>query len=121
VLSDTLIHNFSTVGRYLADNVDGESIAYGYGRIKKRKEKRKLMIVLSDGSPCGGHSRGDIQQYTQDVIRSIESSPIELLGVGIMYDAVKHYYKRWATIDSASDIQSGLLSIISNNIIREGV
>jgi Mg-chelatase subunit ChlD len=121
VLCDTLIHNFSTVGRYLADNVDGESIAYGYGRIKKRKEKRKLMIVLSDGSPCGGHSRGDIQQYTQDVIRSIESSPIELLGVGIMYDAVKHYYKRWATIDSASDIQSGLLSIISNNIIREGV
>ena len=121
VLSSTLINDFSAVGRYLADNVDGESIAYGYGRIKQRKEKRKLMIVLSDGSPCGGYSRGDIQMYTQDVIRSIESSPVELLGVGIMYDAVKHYYKRWATIDSATDIQASLLSIISNNIIREGV
>lgn len=121
VLNATLINDFSAVGSYLADNVDGESIAYGYGRIKQRKEKRKLMIVLSDGSPCGGYSRGNIQMYTQDVIRSIESSPVELLGVGIMYDAVKKYYKRWATIDSATDIQASLLSIISNNIIREGV
>jgi hypothetical protein len=121
VLNATLINDFSAVGGYLSDNVDGESIAYGYGRIKQRKEKRKLMIVLSDGSPCGGYSRGDIQQYTQDVIRSIEASPVELLGVGIMYDAVKNYYKRWAKIDSATAIQASLLSIISNNIIREGV
>jgi hypothetical protein len=109
---------FSSLNSHLTDNVDGESLMYGYNRIRSRKEKRKLMVVLSDGTPCGGHRKGNIDQYTEDVIKNIEQTPVSIVGVGVMYDAVKHYYRKWAYIEDAHEIESALLSLISNHIIR---
>jgi cobaltochelatase CobT len=117
-VSDTsLAESFSTVSGHLCDNVDGESLVYGYSRIIKRKEKRKLMIVLSDGAPCGGHDRGDISAYTRSVIRNIEKTPVELLGIGLMHDTSK-WYKNSAVIKNASSTSTALLSIITNKIIK---
>jgi len=101
----------------LEDNVDGESLVYGYTRIAKRKEKRKMMIVLSDGAPCGGYDRGNLDKYTRDVIRSIEQSPVELIGIGLVHDTRK-WYKNNAVISRASETSSTLLSVITNNILR---
>jgi cobalamin biosynthesis protein CobT len=116
---ERMVDAFSVVGsEYLADNVDGESLVYGFERIRPRKEKRKLMVVLSDGSPCGGYDKGSVDKHTRSVIREIESSPVELIGVGLTYDGVKSYYKKWSVIHSASEIEQSLLSLISNNIIR---
>jgi hypothetical protein len=116
--SDKMASNFSSLDSVLADNVDGESLAYGFNRIKQRKEKRKLMIVLSDGSPCGGHTKGSTKKHTFAVIEAVQNSPVELIGVGLMYDGVKHFYKKWAKIEDARSIEASLLSLISNNIIR---
>lgn len=112
-----LANSFSTVEQYLRDNVDGESLVYGYTRIVKRKEKRKLMIVLSDGSPCGGHDRGNLTKYTKDVIKQIQRSPIELLGIGLVHDT-STWYKSSAIIKDASETSSALLSIITNKILK---
>ena len=35
----------------LKENIDGEAISWAYNRIKKRKEERKIMMVISDGAP----------------------------------------------------------------------
>jgi len=121
VSADNLTKSFSTAGNLLMDNVDGESLMYGYNNIIKRREKRKLMIVLSDGSPCGGYEKGNIINYTREVIKNIEASPVEIVGIGVLYNAVRGYYKKWAYIDEAKNIQSTLLNVISNHIIAEGV
>jgi len=113
-----IAHSMSSVAYSLLDNVDGESLVYGYTRIAKRKEKRKMIIVLSDGYPCGGHYRGDIDQYTKDVINSIEKTNVELLGIGLCHSGVADYYKRNTNIERASDIERALLNIISNNILK---
>lgn len=118
VTNDSLASSFSAMTDMLLDNVDGESIMYGFNRIRQRKERRKLMIVLSDGSPCGGHRKGRVGEYTKQVIKGVERSPVEIVGVGLMYDGVKNYYKRWATIDDARNIEQALLSLISKHIIR---
>lgn len=119
ITRERMVDAFSVVGsNYLADNVDGESLVYGFERIRPRKEKRKLMIVLSDGSPCGGYHKGDVDHHTRQVIQAIETSPVELIGVGLTYDGVKRYYKKWSVIHSANAIEESLLSLISNNIIR---
>lgn len=118
VTSHALASSFSAMNDMLLDNVDGESLMYGFNRIRQRKERRKLMIVLSDGSPCGGHRKGAITHYTKRVIKGIEGSPVEIVGVGLQYDGVKNYYKRWAKIDDARNIEHALLSLISNHIIR---
>lgn len=116
--SQSVSRSFSAMSEWLLDNVDGESLVYSFNRIRQRKEKRKLMIVLSDGSPCGGHGKGMIDRYTKDVIKGIERSPVEIVGVGIKYDGVNKYYKRWSVIERASSIEESLLSLISQHIIR---
>ena len=35
----------------LKENIDGEAISWAYNRIKKRKEERKILMVISDGAP----------------------------------------------------------------------
>ena len=35
----------------LKENIDGEAISWAYSRIKKRKEERKILMVISDGAP----------------------------------------------------------------------
>ncbi len=119
--SHIIAKDFGVVSEYLQNNVDGESLAFAYNRISKRKEKRKLMIVLSDGSPAGGYTKGNISRYTKDVIQAIEKSNVEIIGVGIAYDAVKTYYKDYDTIEHAKDIESSLLRILNNKLFSKGV
>ena len=35
----------------LKENIDGEAILWAYNRLKKRKEERKIIMVISDGAP----------------------------------------------------------------------
>ena len=35
----------------LKENIDGEAIMWAYSRLKKRKEERKILMVISDGAP----------------------------------------------------------------------
>lgn len=101
----------------LLDNADGESILYAHNRLLQRREKRRILIVLSDGEPCGGRDNGCIEQYTADVIAAIETrSPIELLGVGLLHDGVEEWYKKSVTIPSASAIESSLINIVERRV-----
>lgn len=117
--TDVLVNHFDLIGgNYLCDNVDGESLAWCYHRIKQRTEKRRIMLVLSDGCPCGGRNKGEIDEYTRKVINEIQTTPIELYGIGIMYDMVKEYYKHWAVIEDSKHIEESLISIVDNYIFK---
>ena len=35
----------------LKENIDGEAITWAFNRLKKRKEERKILMVISDGAP----------------------------------------------------------------------
>ena len=35
----------------LKENIDGEAITWAFNRIKKRREERKILMVISDGAP----------------------------------------------------------------------
>ena len=35
----------------LKENIDGEAITWAFDRLKKRKEERKILMVISDGAP----------------------------------------------------------------------
>ena len=35
----------------LKENIDGEAISWAFSRLKKRKEERKILMVISDGAP----------------------------------------------------------------------
>lgn len=102
--------------RMMASNADGEAIMYAFERLRQRKEKKKLLIVLSDGQPAAYHPRhveADIVRYTQDVIKKIEQVPgVLIVGVGIQTKSVVSLYKHSRVIADSAELENSLLSLI---------
>lgn len=115
--SNTLLDRMADAAyRQMSGNSDGESILWGYDRLIRRKEKRKILIVLSDGSPACG--RGDCDYYTKEVVREIEKrKEIDILGIGIEDHNVQRIYKQWAVINDSSELEAALLTIIEKKIL----
>lgn len=118
VSSSDLAARFSdAIDRQCGSNSDGESLVFGYDRLIRRKEKRKIMIVLSDGSPAS--MRGDADTHTAQVVREIEKAGIvELYAIGIRDRNVERFYKRHETIRDPSELEGALLKIIERSILN---
>ena len=102
---------------HMAQNADGEALIWAYNRLIVRKEKRKVMIVLSDGEPHAGRY-GNIEKYTKKVIEDIEdNSPVEIVGIGIQTDAATKFYKASVRIDRTSELEDALLNVVKSKIL----
>ena len=93
----------------LKENIDGEAISWAFGRLKKRKEERKILMVISDGAPVDDSTlsvnSGDyLEKHLKQTVRWIEeNSNIEILAVGIGHD-VTRYYKRAIKITDVQEL-----------------
>jgi cobalamin biosynthesis protein CobT len=102
--------------QYMSQNCDGDSILYGYTLLKRRKEKRKILLVLSDGSPASSKG-GDVDAYTRQLVKRIEADrSVDVYAIGILDDNVKRIYKNNRVIKNASELESALLSIIERKL-----
>jgi cobaltochelatase CobT len=112
-------HNLSTVHRLCAIlhtgmhyfAYDGEAAMWCYQRLKKRRAKRRIMFVVTDGDPSGTYisKKGDdISYFTarhfRDVVAFIEAEKdVEIIGVPVKAD-VSRIFSRSIRIDSIEDI-----------------
>lgn len=103
-------------GCEMHDNADGDSLLQFYWRfIKGRQERRKVMVVFSDGHPA---ARGGNQtQRLRDVVAYLESEGVELLAIGIESDAPKKFYKKWVQVDDAGDLAKAALDQLAKLLI----
>jgi cobalamin biosynthesis protein CobT len=93
----------------LAGNVDGESLEYCAERLLKRTEKRKVMLVLSDGQPAGSMKAGPHLSY---VVQQLGKMGIECVGIGIMDDSVKRFYPKYTVLRSAAELPGQVMAEI---------
>ena len=68
---EILAQRMAHAGDYMSQNCDGDSVVFAYNRLLVQKNKRKVLIVLSDGSPASSKG-GDVYTYTKDVVKAIE-------------------------------------------------
>jgi hypothetical protein len=114
VTQPELIRRFDMASLSLWDNSDGDAIAWASNYLTSRKEKRKLLIVLSDGCPQGRDIAGDIRWYTKRVVNEIETRKLhEIYGIGIKDTNVQKYYKNNVVVYDIADLSKSILSIIS--------
>jgi hypothetical protein len=117
VSPETLKGYMCAGGENTCQNADGEAIAWAHKRIVNRKEKRKIQVVFSDGSPACG--RRGVVGYTGEVVSDIENkSPVEIYGIGIMDGSVERFYKRNQVINEPEELEPALLNLIKRSIIR---
>jgi len=102
----------------LKENIDGEALLWAYKRIAKRKEERKILMVISDGAPVDDSTlsvnSGDyLEKHLKHTVKWIEeSSNIEILAVGIGHDVTRYYKKaiKIADVQELGDVMVNQLT-----------
>jgi len=108
----------------LKENIDGEAIHWAFNRIKKRKEERKILMVISDGAPVDDSTlsvnSGDfLEKHLKKVVKFIEDkSEIEILAIGIGHD-VSRYYNRAIKITDVNELGDVMISQLSSLFERK--
>ena len=111
-----LIKRFDKVSGGLWQNSDGDAIAYATARLGQRKEHRKVLLVLSDGSPAGRDHAGDVEAYTLKTVQHAENIGIDVYGIGIMDTNVTRFYKKNVVVNDLANLSGTILSIIDRSI-----
>jgi cobaltochelatase CobT len=102
----------------LKENIDGEAISWAYNRIKKRKEERKILMVISDGAPVDDSTlsvnSGDfLEKHLKKMVKFIENkTEIEVLAIGIGHD-VSRYYDKAIKITDVNELGDVMISQLS--------
>jgi cobaltochelatase CobT len=103
----------------LKENIDGEAISWAYNRIKKRKEERKILMVISDGAPVDDSTlsvnSGDfLEKHLKKMVKLIETkSDVEILAIGIGHD-VSRYYDKAIKITDVQELGDVMISQLSS-------
>jgi cobaltochelatase CobT len=102
----------------LKENIDGEAITWAYTRLKKRREERKILMVISDGAPVDDSTlsvnSGDfLEKHLKKIVKFIENKgDIEILAIGIGHD-VSRYYTRAIKITDVQELGDVMISQLS--------
>jgi len=102
----------------LKENIDGEAIQWAFNRLKKRKEERKILMVISDGAPVDDSTlsvnSGDfLEKHLKKMVKFIENkTDIEILAIGIGHD-VSRYYSKAIKITDVNELGDVMISELS--------
>jgi len=119
VSSEDMIDYFATSSKHMDGNPDGENILWAYERLLKRKEKKRLLVVMSDGTPMASKSSFGLEEFTRKSIQEIERAKmVNIYGLGLCHDAVKHYYKANSVVSRPDEIPTMLLQLIEKRILN---
>lgn len=119
-------YSFNSGGCYIA-GVDMQgtpescSNEFAARRLLQRKEQRKIMITMTDGEPTANpYNSYDptlARRRSAQVTRMIESSGIDLIGIGIQHSAPTAYYKNSMVINDLSEMPTKLLALFKELLL----
>ena len=102
----------------LKENIDGEALRWAYNKVLRRKEERKILMVISDGAPVDDSTLSTnasdfLENNLKQTVKWIEkSSSIELLAIGIGHDVTRYYNKaiKIADVQDLGDVMINQLT-----------
>ncbi len=103
----------------LKENIDGEALKWAYNKMNKRKEERKILMVISDGAPVddstlSSNSSDYLETNLKNVVKWIENrTNIELLAIGIGHD-VTRYYNQAIKITDVQDLGDVMINQLTD-------
>lgn len=117
---EELVKNIGASSASMLGNPDGESILWAYDRLLKRREKKRLLIVMSDGQPAASRGNTGLSELTLKVIEEIEQQKkVEIYGLGLCSSSVNDFYKDNSVVSNAADIPQKLLELIERKLFNE--
>jgi cobalamin biosynthesis protein CobT len=104
----------------MASNPDGDAILFAWERIRTQKQTRKVIVVLSDGSPSESASR-DPAATLEAAIRAVRAQRGgEIYGIGIQDTNVRRFYSPNApVINHPSEVTGALIHTLQDVLQRK--
>ena len=103
----------------LKENIDGEALRWAFNKTNKRKEERKILMVISDGAPVDDSTLStNLSNYLESDLKNTvnlieQLSSIELLAIGIGHD-VRRYYKKAVKITDVQDLGDVMINQLTD-------
>ncbi len=103
----------------LKENIDGEALKWAYNKMNKRREDRKILMVISDGAPVDDSTLSTntsdyLETNLKKTVKWIENKTnIELLAIGIGHD-VTRYYNRAVKITDVQDLGDVMINQLTS-------
>ena len=97
----------------LKENIDGEALAWAHRRLLVRPERRRILVVISDGTPMdeatfAANGFDYLDGHLAAVVQHIETrSPVTLAAIGIGCD-VSQFYRNATRISRIDDLGPAL-------------
>jgi len=106
------------------ENIDGEALDWAARRLLRQPQMRKVLLVLSDGSPydaatANANGRQYLENHLRAVIAEIEPSPIQLVAIGTGQE-VGRFYRRAVTVRRAEAVAEVLFDCLGDLLTRPG-
>ena len=107
----------------LKENIDGEALKWAFNKMNKRKEDRKILMVISDGAPVDDSTLStNTSDYLENNLKNIvkwieQKSNIELLAIGIGHD-VTRYYSRAVKITDVQDLGDVMINQLTDLFVE---
>ena len=108
----------------LKENIDGEALKWAFNKMSKRKEDRKILMVISDGAPVDDSTLSTntsdyLESNLKKTVKWIESkSDIELLAIGIGHD-VTRYYNKAVKITDVQDLGDVMINQLTDLFVKK--
>ena len=108
----------------LKENIDGEALKWAYDKMNKRKEDRKILMVISDGAPVDDSTLSTntsdyLESNLKKTVKLIENKTnIELLAIGIGHD-VTRYYNQAVKITDVQDLGDVMINQLTDLFVEK--
>ncbi|MFM0222594.1 cobaltochelatase CobT-related protein [Paraburkholderia dipogonis] len=100
------------------ENPDGEALAWAATRLADHQAERRILMMFSDGYPSTGD--GDPQVLRRDLrerVAAIGRRGIELVGIGVLTDAVEDFYPHNVVVSRLAELPSTVFSVLSSMLL----
>ncbi len=103
----------------LKENIDGEALKWAYQKMSRRKEERKILMVISDGAPVDDSTLSTntsdyLETNLRNTVKWVENkSNVELLAIGIGHD-VTRYYNQAVKITDVQDLGDVMINQLTD-------
>lgn len=106
-----VVKNMAMMTYRMGQNGDADAVSWAYRDLSRRKEPRKVLLVLSDGYPCSDRS-GDGEAALRNVVSRIEAEGnVEIYALGIATDAPTQFYSKTVCVNTAEEVEPALINI----------
>ncbi|WP_259294905.1 cobaltochelatase CobT-related protein [Paraburkholderia sp. DHOC27] len=101
------------------ENPDGEALAWAATRLADHPAERRILMVFSDGYPATGD--GDplvLRSDLRERVAAIQKRGIELVGVGVLTDAVEAFYPHNVVVSRLAELPSTVFAVLSAMLLK---